>query len=360
MHTKKQRVVSIDLLRGITIAMMILVNTPGSWAFVYAPLTHASWHGLTPTDVIFPMFIFIVGVSISYAYRGKKLTRTVFKKILLRSVKLFALGLFLNYFPFDKSFQSIRIMGVLQRIGIVFFIGSVLYLTFRWKTLLILAGVLLVGYWLWLGFVPLLGAPPSFDRLGNNWVLYIDQYILGGHMWQQDYDPEGIFSTITCVASCLIGILAGILLQNTQKNKIDRLMAAAVVCLSIGILWHTIFPINKALWSSSFVVFTSGWIFSFLALCYYISDVRKIKFGKIFIYMGKNAITIYVLSMLVTALFYAIPVSESRSLHDFLFESLRIVIPEPSFASLIYAVLVVLFYLFVGWWLHKKNILIKI
>ncbi len=351
---KKQRIIAIDLLRGITIAAMILVNNPGTWEAIYSPLKHASWHGFTPTDLIFPMFIFIIGMSITYAYKDKILDKKTFQKIFIRSLKLFALGLFLNYFPFNKNLESIRILGVLQRIGIVFFISSLLFLKFKWKTLLPITIALLLIYWFWLSFIPLRGSVPTFDRTSGNWVLYIDQIILGKHMWQTDYDPEGLLSSLPCIASCLIGILAGKILQLYHPNKIFILVGIAGFCLPLGLWWNSIFPINKALWSSSFVIFTSGWAFLLLALCYYITDIKKIKIGKIFLYMGNNAIGIYMLSGVFSILFYTISI-QNTSLHSFLYQKIENVIQYNLLSSLIYALLVTFFYLFVAYVMHKKK-----
>ena len=202
-----KRIESVDLLRGFTIAAMILVNTPGTWSSVYKPLLHAEWNGLTPTDLIFPFFLFIVGISIYFAYKNKSNDALVYKKILIRSVKLIGLGIFLNiflpYYPFIKDFDSFRIPGVLQRIGIVFFISSILYINFNWKILVTISIVILIGYWFILGFLPFSdGTLPTFERAANNWANYIDLNILGNHMWQSDYDPEGIFSTLPSIVTC--------------------------------------------------------------------------------------------------------------------------------------------------------------
>lgn len=169
----KKRIESVDILRGFTIAAMILVNTPGTWSHVYPPLLHAEWNGLTPTDLIFPFFLFIVGISIHFAYKHKPNIKSTYKKIIIRSLKLIGLGLFLGLFlpypPFFKDFETLRFFGVLQRIGIVFLCSSVLYLNCNWKLLLSIGCVILIGYWIFLGFIPLPdGTLPTFDRANNN------------------------------------------------------------------------------------------------------------------------------------------------------------------------------------------------
>ncbi|MDP5229824.1 MAG: heparan-alpha-glucosaminide N-acetyltransferase domain-containing protein, partial [Cellulophaga sp.] len=204
----KDRILAVDIFRGITIVLMILVNNPGTWSAVYAPFLHADWHGYTPTDLVFPFFLFIVGTSIAFAYQNKTGSANTYKKISVRSLKLIGLGLFLGAFsitfPFFDEFSSIRFPGVLQRIGVVFFITSILFINFNWKTLVGITIFILIGYWLVMGFIPVEGVISTFDRAPNNLANYVDVNILGNHMWKKDYDPEGILSTIPAVASCIL------------------------------------------------------------------------------------------------------------------------------------------------------------
>ena len=194
----KQRIESVDILRGFTIVAMILVNTPGTWSYGYAPLRHAEWNGLTPTDLIFPFFLFIVGISIYFAYKNKPNTKTTYKKIVIRSLKIIGLGLFLSlflpYLPFVKDFEILRFHGVLQRIGVVFLVSAILFLNYKWKTLLGICIFILICYWLFLGFVPLPdGTLPTFERAPNNWANYIDFNVLGEHMWKDDYMTQKVY-----------------------------------------------------------------------------------------------------------------------------------------------------------------------
>lgn len=360
-----KRLESVDILRGFTIAAMILVNTPGSWSHVYSPLLHAEWHGLTPTDLIFPFFLFIVGISIFFAYQNKPNTKSTYVKITIRSLKLIGLGLFLNlflpYFPFINELDSFRIPGVLQRIGIVFFISSILFINFNWKTLLGIGVFILIGYWFILGFVSFPnGVQPTFDRASNNWANYIDLNILGKHMYQSDYDPEGLLSTFPSIVTCLLGILVGNVMLKKPKNAIV-LVLISIILLGLGYLFSFWFPINKAIWSSTFVLVTSGWATLILAIIYYLTDVLNLKFGTIFKYVGMNAITIYFLSSFISNFFYLTKIGENSNVHSYLFDSLFVhSFLSIKMASLLYAIAVVLFYMSFGYYLFKKKIFIKV
>jgi predicted acyltransferase len=361
----KERIVSVDIFRGLTIALMILVNTPGTWSSVYPPLLHANWHGYTPTDLVFPFFLFIVGTSIVFAYRNKQPGAAVYRKISVRTLKLIGLGLFLGAFtisfPFIEPFEDIRFPGVLQRIGVVFFAASLLYLNFNWKVLLGIAAAILLGYWLWMGFVPIGGQAPTFERAANNWANYIDLHVFGTHMWQEDYDPEGLLSTFPSIVSSLLGIFTGLLLVSDRPNKGRGMVLLGVGMLLLGHLWDLVFPINKALWTSSFVLVTAGWANLLLALIYYLTDVRGMQFGSIFRYAGANAITVYFLSSFVSNLFYQIQVREGVSLHEWLFNTIYVHNGMPlQLSSLLYGLTVVGFYLLLGWWMYRKKIFIKV
>jgi len=359
------RVISVDILRGITIIAMILVNNLGTWSSVYPPLLHAEWHGLTLTDLIFPFFLFIVGISISYAYKNKPNSFSTYKKITIRSLKLIGLGLFLSwflpYFPFFRDFGSIRYPGVLQRIGVVFFMSALLFLNFNWKQLAAVTAILLISYWLFLGFVPLPdGTFPTFDRAVNNWANYLDVNILGKHTWRTDYDPEGLLSTIPAIATCILGVFAGKFLGSEHKNKDKKLILAGSLLLLLGYVWSYWFPLNKAIWSSSFVLVTAGWATIVLATVYYITDVKKLKFGKIFIYVGMNAITIFFLSGLIAKSFGLLKI-KGQSIHSLLYTT---IFEQPfldaKLSSMLYAISVISFYVLLGFVMYRKKIVIKV
>lgn len=362
-----KRLESLDTLRGITITGMILVNNPGSWSHVYAPLLHAKWHGLTPTDLIFPFFLFIVGVSISIAYRNKVINRNIYKKILTRSFKLIGLGLLINTvspnFPFVETINQIRIPGVLQRIGIVFLCSSFIFLKYDTKKIIIIIAFILLSYYLFLNFMPLPdGKSPTFDESSNNWVNYIDQTILGSHMWKPISDPEGLLSTIPAIATCLLGTLIGkiILSRRNDKDKLKRLLWCTLFLLFSGYLWGYLFPINKSIWSSSYALVTSGWGTLTLAIAYYINDLKRISSPKPIIYVSQNAIIIYFLSMIISKFFYQIKVNDKQNIHSWIFDTIFVFFKDLKLASFSYALCVVLFYLLLAYSLYKKKIFIKV
>ncbi|MBD0851257.1 acyltransferase family protein [Maribacter arenosus] len=361
----KNRIISVDIFRGLTIVLMILVNTPGTWSSVYAPFLHAEWHGYTPTDLVFPFFLFIVGTSIAFAYQKKTPSASTYRKISIRSLKLIGLGLFLGAFtisfPFIKDFADIRFPGVLQRIGVVFFFAAIMFINFNWKTLVGICAVILIGYWLLMGYVPVEGMESTFDRAPNNLANYLDVKVFGTHNYKPDYDPEGLLSTLPSIASSLLGIFTGLILTSKRENKVFVLVGLGVVMLVLGYIWDTFFPINKALWSSSFVMVTAGWANIFLALIYYLSDIRGMKFGSIFKYAGANAITVYFLSSFVSKLFYSIKVDGETSLHGWLFQHIYVHDFMPmKLSSLLYALTVVSFYMLLAYVMYRKKIFIKV
>jgi len=360
----KERILSVDIFRGATILLMVLVNTPGTWSNVYGPFLHADWHGYTPTDLVFPFFLFIVGTSIAFSYKGRKVNAEVYKKIGVRTLKLIALGVFLGafiiHFPFFKNFQDIRFPGVLQRIGVVFFFAAILFINLDWKKLIGVTAILLIGYWLLMTFVPVEGIASTLDRAPNNLANWLDVQVFGSHNYKADYDPEGLLSTIPSIASALLGVFTGLILTSKHAKKATILMGLGGSLLIIGHIWDIVFPINKALWTSSFVLVTAGWANLVLALIYYLTDVKKIEFGSVFRYAGANAIVIYFLSSFISKIMGQIKVGEN-SLHGWLFQKVYVhdfLALETS--SLLYGLSVVSFYGFVGYFLYQRKIFIKV
>lgn len=361
----KERILAVDIFRGMTIVLMILVNTPGTWSYVYGPLRHAKWHGYTPTDLVFPFFLFIVGCSIVFAYNNKKISSKTYKKIAIRALKLIGLGIFLGAFliepPFIKPFAEIRFPGVLQRIGVVFFIAAILFLNLDWKKLIAVSATLLVGYWLLMILVPVEGVASTLERAPNNLANWLDVKVFGTHNYKPDYDPEGLLSTIPAIASSLLGIFTGLLLISKLTKKATILFGLGGGLLLVGHLWDLVFPINKALWTSSFVLVTAGWANIVLALIYYITDVKKIQFGSIFRYAGANAIILYFLSSFIAKIFGQIKMNEEQSFHGWLFSTIY---EQPflsgQMSSLLYGLSVVAFYCLLAYVLYKKKIFIKV
>jgi predicted acyltransferase len=365
------RLTSLDAFRGATIAAMILVNNPGSWSHVYAPLRHAPWHGWTPTDLIFPFFLFIVGVAMPISF-GKRLARgdsrrTLSWHVVRRGLILFGLGLFMAAFPSFSDWGSLRIMGVLQRIGVVYLIASLLYMTLdsrgRWAAV----GLLLLGYWALLTLVPVPG-PGALTPEGNLGA-YLDRLILGqGHLWRGDpWDPEGLLSTLPAVATALLGIFTGewLLSEGGGERKVKRLLIASAIAIVFGLVWGLLFPINKSLWTSSFVIFTAGMAGLILSAFYWMIEVRGWKtWSRPFVIYGMNAIAVYVGSGLLTRLMVRTQVSagggDTISLYTWLYTRLFASWAGPLNGSLAFAICYVTFWLAVAWLLYRRRIFIKI
>src|SRR5918997_6562826 len=250
------RLLSLDVFRGITIAGMILVNNPGTWSSIYWPLRHAEWHGWTPTDLIFPFFLFIVGVSITLAFARRMESGgdeyDLLKKVLKRSVLIFALGLFLNGFPYF-NLAEIRIAGVLQRIAVCYFVASIIFLKVKnWRTQAIIAAALLLLYWALMTVVPVPGFGAGDLGKEGNLAAYIDRWLLGPHIWKggKVFDPEGLLSTIPAITTTICGVLTGHWLRSkrTEMEKVAGMFFAGACAVIVGWVWHSWFPINKSLW----------------------------------------------------------------------------------------------------------------
>jgi predicted acyltransferase len=379
--------VSLDVFRGVTIAAMILVNDPGSWSHIYAPLEHAEWNGWTPTDLIFPFFLFIVGVSmtLSFASRAARgVTRgSLAIHVVRRSVLIFVVGVFLNGFPFF-DFPTIRIMGVLQRIALCYLAAGLLYLaTCRWDfatdgrtraraNIEAIAGValiLLVGYWALMTFVPVPGYGAGHLGKDQNLGAYIDRALMGGHLWSESktWDPEGLLSTVPAIATALIGILAGEWMRSERRDarKVLGLVIAGAVLLLAGRLLHPYFPINKNLWTSTFVLFTGGFAMVALALCFWAVDLHRWrKWATPFLVFGMNAILAYALAAIVaeTTIDFEFTASGDRAqtLHGWLYNNFFTPYANPKNASLGFAVFFVLLILAPLWPLYRRRIFVRI
>jgi len=367
--TPKSRLISLDAFRGITIAAMILVNNPGSWRYVYSPLRHTKWHGWTPTDLIFPFFLFIVGVSISFAL-SKRIDTTgiggkVYRKIMRRTLVLFSLGLFLNMFPgFDLA--NIRIPGVLQRIALCYLFAALLFIKTEIKGRVFAVFVLLAVYWVVMKLVPVPGYGPGNLGFEGNLCGYIDTKLMAGHIYKTAFDPEGILSTLPAISTTLLGVLTGDWLRSYVRPifKLAGFFFGGVFLIIAGLLLHPYFPINKQLWSPSFVLFTAGVALLFLGLCYLIVDIQGFKKWSFpFQVFGTNAITLYLGSGLMIGLISLIKISMNRSevsLKAYIYTQLLSPWAGQLNGSLLYPLLLLLLWLGLLYPLYRKKIFIKI
>ena len=366
------RLISLDVFRGITIAGMVLVNNPGSWASIYWPLGHAEWHGWTPTDLIFPFFVFIVGVAIPLAFArrvergGSK--RDLYLKIIRRTLIIFALGMFLAGFPYFEL-STIRIPGVLQRLAVCYLFASVIFLNTKVRTQIIITAALLVIYWLLMTRLHAPGFATGDLSKEGSLASYIDRVIFGPHIWKQGkvYDPEGLLSTIPAIATALFGVLTGQWLRTNKSayEKVAGLFVVGAVCIVIGWAWNPFFPINKSLWTSSYVFFTGGLALEFLALCYWLIDIKKIQWWtKPFVVFGGNAIVLFVGSGVMARLLGLINVPASDgaqiSLQSWIFQNLFLSWLAPYRASLAFAICFILVWLGLMWILYRRKRFIKV
>ncbi len=433
-----KRLLSLDVFRGLTIAAMILVNNPGDWGNIYAPLRHAAWHGCTPTDWIFPFFLFIVGVAISIAL-GKRKDRgdspaAMYRKIGYRAAVIFGLGVFLAAFPhfrfegpawlrnvhyvllsvamlavflreiFDQElFQgpgyqnarkwlgyvaviaaglmaviglnhyylgTLRIPGVLQRIAIVYALASLLFLHYSPRVLFGVAVVLLLGYWGLMTLVPVPGGLAPNLEPGTNLAAWSDRTVFGiQHLWSQSktWDPEGFLSTIPAMGTAIAGILTGELLRSsrTGTQKVVWMLISGVILIALGQLWNLVFPINKALWTSSYVLYVGGLAQVFLGAAYWLIDLKGIKaWSKPFEIYGVNALFAFVLSgvlaKLISAMHWQVDAETTQTVRGWLYDTLFTPYFSAINASLGFAILHIAFIFLCSWALYRYRIFIKV
>jgi predicted acyltransferase len=343
---------------------MILVNNPGDWNAVYGPLTHADWNGWTPADLVFPFFLFIVGMAITLSLTPDGGRRThVLPRVARRTALLFALGLVLNAFNGFASFGTLRIPGVLQRIALCYLAASVIFLRCRWRGQLAWLLGLLVGYWMLLAFVPVAGRSPGWLDPQENVTALVDRAVLGsGHLYHETWDPEGLLSTLPAIATTLCGLLTGHWLRSARRTRADavRLAAAGALAIMIGLVWDYRMPINKNLWTSSYVVFTSGMALVVFALFYWLVDVRKMERPFVpLVVFGVNPIAVYVLSSAGDALLEATSI-HGVNLRDAICHGLFGGWTSPAAGSLLFAVGYVLLWLVAMSLLYRRRIFLRI
>lgn len=383
MINSPSRLVSLDVFRGITIAGMVLVNNPGTWGAIYSPLEHAEWNGATPTDLVFPFFLFIVGIAITLAL-GRRVesggvNREIYWKILRRSLLIFGLGLFLATFPFYNftkgewlDVSTVRIMGVLQRIAVCYLVTALIFLHTNWKQQAIIAVSLLLIYWALMTLINVPGCEiTTFNDKSCNLAAYLDRTILTeNHIWRSSkvFDPEGLLSTIPAIATTLFGVLCGHWLRRKidDHEKVSAMFFFGVSFCAVGWCWSFWFPINKALWTSSYVVYTAGLALCFLGFCYWLIDIKGYKsWTKPFVIFGVNALALFVGSGILGRIlglikFNGAEEGKTISLQQAIFNNIFLPFASPINASLMYAITFILGWLFLMWLLYRKGIYIKV
>jgi len=384
---KSPRLLSLDVLRGATIATMILVNNPGDWDHIYPPLEHSDWNGCTPTDLVFPFFLFMAGVAVVYAMETRKANKEDHGKLIAHAFKRMLTLLLINYgidfiftvvnsyiatshFNIGDSLAHLRIPGVLPRIAIVYFISTVLYLKTSAKTRAwIFAGVL-IGYYLIMTFIPVPGIGHANLEKETNLGAWLDRLVFGtNHLWNQKHtwDPEGLLGTIPALGTGLFGVRVGSWLKNKATDDAKKVIWMFVYgfgAIILALIWDLFFPINKQLWTSSFVLYTGGLATVILAMLYWLIDVQGYKRATpFFVAFGMNAITAYILSGVVPALIGYIPMHFNGHKVDPLnYIFLTVFTPNfsPLNASLCSAILLVLIIWVIMWILYKRKIIIKV
>jgi predicted acyltransferase len=393
----RERLLALDVFRGLTVAGMLLVNNPGSWAAIFPPLEHAEWNGWTPTDLIFPFFLFIVGITTELSLGARRARgasdRDLAMAIVRRGAIIFLLGFLMSWFPFfqwgriegiaDPSVwqriayrvDNVRILGVLQRIGLAYTCGALLTLRTSLRQQIVMLAVILYGYWFAMTLLPVpgtgaLGALMLDDR-GGNLAAWTDRAILGmKHIWVGGvvFDPEGPLSTIPAIGTVILGVIAGRWIGSPRPllERLAGMFAVGLLAMMLGLMWNWSFPINKSLWTSSYVLFTAGFAAVTLATCMWIIDVHRVtRWTKPFVVFGMNPIVAFVGSGVMARLVYTIfkvtgpdgrPVSVQAAFHQAVFATWL----PPRVASLCFALTFVLFWYVILAELHRRRIYLKV
>lgn len=381
-----QRYYSLDVFRGATVALMILVNNPGSWANIFGPLKHAPWHGATPTDLVFPFFLFAVGNAMAFVMpRFEQAGPAHFwKKVIKRTVLIFAIGLFLNWSPFvkwegesivAKTWENVRILGVLQRIALCYFFASVIVFYAKTRGAFVISGILLLLYWL----ICLLSGTPEDPYSLSGWFgTQIDINLLGvTHIYKGEgvpFDPEGLPSTVAAVVQVVFGFLVGQYIQQKGKSyeMLSNLLIAGLVLVFTGYCWDMVFPINKKIWTSSYTLYTTGLAILVLSTLIYLIEFKENKgaWGRFFDVFGKNPLFIFVLSGFlprVLGMFRWVDhVSpEGKNVYTSAFpwfyqHICKDIATDLRVGSLVYALCMILMYWSIVYVLDKKKIYIKV
>ena len=363
---RSPRWVSLDAFRGLTIAGMILVNNPGSWEHVYGPLTHAEWNGWTTADLVFPFFLFIVGVAITFSLgdaSARRSGRQTVRRILRRTALLLLLGLALNAVVSFAGLSTLRIPGVLQRIALCYLAGSLIFQSSGPRLQATLFAGLLIAYWLLLGLVPVAGRLPGWSDPQYNLAAHLDRRLIGeGHLYHETWDPEGLLSTVPALATTLLGVLTGHWLRSRRgaAKKTAGLVVAGAVVLAAGLASDRWMPINKNLWTSSYVLFTGGMAMVLLAFCHWVIDVKQIHRPLLpLVVFGVNPIAVYVLSTAGGELLGRVMI-RGTNLRERICDALFAHWATPPAASLLFAACYVLLWFGAMTALYRRKIFIKL
>lgn len=375
-NQNSNRFLSLDVFRGLTICLMIVVNTPGTGAHLYPYLVHAEWFGFTLADLVFPSFLFAMGNAMSFSMgKMKEMAADVFwKKVIKRTLIMFLLGYLMYWFPFFrqgidgvwelKPFAETRIMGVLQRIALCYLFAAVIFYYLSEKAAIVLSVIFLLGYW---AILYLFGQPGGELDMATNAVTRLDLSILGnGHIYKRDsmpFDPEGILSTLPSIVNVIAGFIAGAFIQRIGKTfeGIAKLLLVGFLLMALARWWDLVFPICKKLWTGSFVLYTVGIDLSIMAVLIYLIELKQKHFGVEFCTIfGKNPMFIYLFSELFFTLLRIIPVNSEQDVFEWFSESVIQTVFPGSLGSFVTAILFMLLCWSIGWWLNKKRIYIRI
>ena len=378
-----QRYYSLDVFRGATVCLMILVNNPGSWAHIFDPLEHAPWHGLTPTDLVFPFFLFAVGNAMAFVMPRLEAAgdAAFWRKVLKRTALIFLIGLFLNWWPFvrwvdgslvfrqwidvSKPGQGVRVMGVLQRIALCYFFASVIIYYLKPRKAFLAGMILLMVYWM-LCYV---GNPVDPYSLKGWFGTSIDKAVLGvSHMYKGEgipFDPEGLVSTLSAIVQVILGFMVGDYIQKKGKSfeMLTGLFIAGVAMLVTGYCWDLVFPINKKIWTSSYTIYTSGLATLTIATMIYMIEFRNIKGGltRFFDVFGKNPLFVFALSAFLPKGLALIRLGDGVNPWNWLYKKVLIHVPgPPELGSLLYALCVITFMWGICYWMDKRKIYVKV
>ena len=374
----RERLLALDVFRGMTVAGMLLVNNPGSWDAIYPPLEHAAWNGWTPTDLIFPFFLFIVGITTHLSLSARRARGddegAIVRQIVRRGALIILFGLLMAAFPYFPAtrFTEIRIPGVLQRIGVAYLCGALLTLRTTLKQQVTLLAVLLFGYWFAMTLLPVPGRGMGallLDDPSASLAAYLDRAIFGSHLWRSSrtWDPEGLLSTVPAVGTVILGVIAGRWITSPRPLA-DRLVAFFAVgslCMVLGSMWGWSFPINKSIWTSSYVLFTAGMASVALATCIWVIDVLGLTWWtRPFRWYGMNPTIAFVGSGMMARLIYSVILvpyhGEQAPIERVVYETFYASWLEPRNASLLFAVSFVLLWALILGVLHRKRIFFRV